>query len=168
MLNAKALVLNQSYEPLTVCTIKRATMLVFSRKAELVSRDERRAIRTVSGDYPWPSVIRLARYVKAPYRNVSLTRKNILRRDRFRCVYCGRGDVPLTIDHVVPKSRGGRDSWKNLAAACHICNNRKGDRLLSETNMTLRVKPYKPTHILFIRNSVNLLDERWKPYLYLV
>jgi 5-methylcytosine-specific restriction endonuclease McrA len=98
---------------------------------------------------------------------VVLTRKNILRREMYKCAYCGRGHLPLTIDHVIPKARGGIDSWENLVAACTVCNNKKGDRTPAEVNMQLRNKPYKPSHILFIKNSVAKIDENWKPYLYI-
>jgi 5-methylcytosine-specific restriction endonuclease McrA len=102
-----------------------------------------------------------------PYKKVVLTRKNILRRDAYRCGYCGRGDLRLTIDHIIPKARGGTDSWDNLISACTICNNKKSDRTPEEANMSLLTKPFKPSHIMFIKNVVGKLDENWKPYLYL-
>jgi 5-methylcytosine-specific restriction endonuclease McrA len=102
-----------------------------------------------------------------PYKKVVLTRKNILRRDAYKCAYCGRSDLPLTIDHVLPKSRGGNDSWENLVCACTLCNNRKGDRTLEEADMVLHNRPFKPSHIMFIKHVVGKLDENWKPYLYL-
>jgi 5-methylcytosine-specific restriction endonuclease McrA len=95
-----------------------------------------------------------------------LSRKNILRRDGFKCAYCGRGDLPLTVDHIIPRSKKGKNSWTNLVAACTKCNNRKGDRTPDEAGMKLLVKPFAPNHILFIKNSVNQLDENWKKYLY--
>ena len=101
------------------------------------------------------------------YKKVVLTRKNILRRDSYKCAYCGRADITLTVDHVFPRARGGDESWENLITACTICNNRKGDRTPEEANMKLLFKPFKPSHILFIKNVVARLDERWKPYLYL-
>ncbi|HSD64905.1 MAG TPA: HNH endonuclease, partial [Ignavibacteriaceae bacterium] len=81
--------------------------------------------------------------------------------------YCGRGDLPLTIDHVIPRARGGSDSWENLVCACTLCNNKKGDRTPEEANMLLTNRPFKPSHIMFIKNVVGKLDENWKPYLYL-
>lgn len=142
-------------------------MLLFLGKADLVHKDNRKVIRTINGQYPWPSIIRLSRYINVPYRQVILTRKNILRRDSFRCAYCGRSDVPLTIDHIIPKSQGGKDTWENLITACTYCNNKKGDRTPSEANMKILTKPYKPNHIIFIKNSVSKIDESWKPFLYL-
>lgn len=105
-------------------------------------------------------------YIKLPYKKIILTRKNILKRDKHKCGYCGRGDIPLTIDHIMPKARGGGDNWDNLVAACMTCNNKKGDRTPQEAAMPLRIKPYKPNYIIFITNTVNRLDESWKPYLF--
>ncbi|MHB8853010.1 MAG: HNH endonuclease, partial [Ignavibacteriaceae bacterium] len=166
-LNAKVLILNQSYEPLTVCNIKKAIVLIYLGKAELVVQDKRKELRSVSKTFPWPSIIRLSQFITLPYKRVVLTRKNILRRDEYKCSYCGRGDLPLTIDHVVPKSKGGIDSWDNLVCACTFCNNKKGDRTPVEANMILLNRPFKPSHIMFIKNVVGKLDENWKPYLYL-
>lgn len=136
-------------------------------KAELVLDDKRKNLHSVTKIFPWPSVIRLSRYINVPYKKVVLTRKNILRRDSFKCSYCGRGDLPLTIDHVIPRARGGSDSWENLVCACTICNNKKGDRTPEEANMSLTSRPFKPSHIMFIKHVVGKLDENWKPYLYL-
>jgi len=102
-----------------------------------------------------------------PYKKVVLTRKNILRRDGYKCSYCGRGDLTLTLDHIVPKARGGTDSWDNLVSACTKCNNKKGDRTPEEADMALLRKPFKPSHLMFIKNVVGKVDEKWKPYLYL-
>ncbi len=161
------MILNQSYEPLTVCNIKKAIVLIYLGKAELVVQDKRKELRSVSKTFPWPSIIRLSQFITLPYKRVVLTRKNILRRDEYKCSYCGRGDLPLTIDHVVPKSKGGIDSWDNLVCACTFCNNKKGDRTPVEANMILLNRPFKPSHIMFIKNVVGKLDENWKPYLYL-
>ena len=166
-MNAKVLILNQSYEPLTVCNIKKAIILIYLGKAELILEDNRKNLRSVSRVYPWPSIIRLSRFIAIPYKKVVLTRKNILRRDSYKCAYCGRSDLPLTIDHVLPKARGGTDSWENLVCACTSCNNKKGDRTPDEANLSLLYKPFKPSHIMFIKNVVGKLDDNWKPYLYL-
>lgn len=142
-------------------------VLIYLGKAELVADDKRKALRTVSHTFPWPSIIRLSFFVRVPYKKVVLTRKNILRRDGFKCAYCGRSDLQLTIDHIVPRARGGNDSWENLVCACTSCNNRKGDRTPWEARMDMLYKPFKPSHIMFIKNAVGKLDENWKPYLYL-
>lgn len=125
-------------------------------------------LRSPSVTLPFPSIIRLENYVRVHYKRVMLSRKNILRRDNHKCQYCGRSDLPLTIDHVIPKSKGGQDTWENLVAACIKCNNKKGDRTLEEANMKLIRKPFRPSHIMFLKNFVGQVDERWKPYLYLV
>jgi len=161
------LVLNQSYEPLTICTIKKAVLLIFLGKAEIVHKDEKKSIRTVRMNFPWPSVIRISKFIKVPYKKVILSRKNILRRDNYKCAYCGRSDLMLTVDHIIPKAKGGNDSWENLITACTRCNNIKGDRTPDEANMKLLTRPYKPSHVIFIKNIVSKIDEKWKPYLYL-
>jgi 5-methylcytosine-specific restriction endonuclease McrA len=140
---------------------------MFLGKAQLVLDDKRKHIHTVTTVYPWPSVIKLNFYVNVPYKKVVLSRKNILRRDSYKCGYCGRSDLPLTIDHILPKAKGGNDSWENLIAACTLCNNRKGDKTPEEAEMNLRHRPFKPSHIMFIKNVVGKLDDTWKPYLYL-
>ena len=142
-------------------------VLIYMGKAELLLDDKRKAIRTVSRNFPWPSVIRLNYFITVPYKKVVLTRKNVLRRDAYKCSYCGRSDLPLTIDHVIPKAKGGRDSWENLVCACTNCNNQKGGRTPEEANLQLIYKPFKPNHIMFIKTVVGKLDENWKPYLYL-
>jgi 5-methylcytosine-specific restriction endonuclease McrA len=136
-------------------------------KAELVLNDRRKELRTTNTSFPWPSIIRLSQFINLPYKKVVLTRKNILRRDSYKCGYCGRSDLPLTIDHIIPKARGGSDSWENLICACTVCNNRKGDRTPDEANMNMLKRPFKPSHIMFIKHVVGKLDENWKPYLYL-
>lgn len=165
-LNARVLLLNQSYEPLTICNVKKAMILIFLGKAELIANNEKKHIHTISKTFPWPSIIRLNGYIKVPYKRIILTRRNILKRDNHKCVYCGRGDLPLTIDHIIPKSKGGDDSWDNLVSACLPCNNKKGDRTPDEADMILRVKPYVPNHIIFIKNNAGRVEETWKPYLF--
>jgi 5-methylcytosine-specific restriction endonuclease McrA len=142
-------------------------VLMYLGKAELVLDDKRKMVRTVTRSFPWPSIIRLSFFVSVPYKKVVLTRKNILRRDNFKCAYCGRSDLPLTIDHILPKAKGGTDSWENLICACTVCNNKKGDRTPVEARMELLYRPFRPSHIMFIKNVVGKLDENWKPYLYL-
>ncbi len=166
MLDGHVLVLNKDYRAMSICSVRRAVVLVMLQKAELVERYDGRIVRSPSTQLPWPSIIRLKMYVHFPYRKVMLTRKNILRRDNQRCQYCG-GKNALTVDHVLPKSRGGKDHWENLVAACIPCNNRKGDRTPEEARMTLRRKPFRPSHVMFIRDFVGTMEESWKPYLFL-
>ncbi|MDP4174714.1 MAG: HNH endonuclease [Bacteroidota bacterium] len=141
-------------------------MLMILEKAQIVANKDHKSIRSRYKQFPWPSVIRLNRYVPVSYKKVILTRKNILKRDQYKCVYCGRGDLPLTVDHVIPKARGGEDVWENLVAACVVCNNKKGDKTPEEVNFKMRWKPYKPSHILFMSNSVGKIEDSWKPFLF--
>jgi 5-methylcytosine-specific restriction endonuclease McrA len=138
------LVLNQNYEPLNVCNIKRALVLIIGGKAEILEEEAAREVRTPSHIYSMPSVIRLHSLVKRPRPVVKLTRREIFLRDNYTCQYCGVQTRDLTIDHVVPKSRGGTHTWENLVSACRACNHRKGGRLMSETRMTLRRAPFQP------------------------
>ena len=165
-MRAHVLVLNQDYRALTVCSVERAVVLIHLHKAELVEALPGHFLRSPSVRFPWPSIVRLKMYVRVPYRKIMLSRKNILRRDRFRCQYCGSRQK-LTVDHVLPRSRGGRDAWHNLVAACTSCNNKKGSRTPEEAHMPLRRKPFRPSHVMFIRDYVGNLDETWKPYLFL-
>jgi 5-methylcytosine-specific restriction endonuclease McrA len=166
-MNAKVLILNQNYEPMSVITARKAVILLFLGKAELIAAQDGKQVRSVAMAMPFPSIVRLSVYVHVPFKRIILSRKNILRRDGHRCQFCGRGDLPLTVDHVVPISRGGEDNWDNLVCACVDCNNKKGDRTPEEAHMALRRKPIRPNHVTFIRHFVGALDERWKPYLFL-
>lgn len=165
-MRAHVLVLNQDYRALTVCSVERAVVLIHLHKAEMVEALPGHFLRSPSIQFPWPSIVRLKMFVRVPYRKIMLSRKNILRRDRFRCQYCGSREK-LTVDHVLPKSRGGRDTWLNLVAACTSCNNRKGSHTPEEARMPLRRKPFRPSHVMFIRDYVGNLDDTWKPYLFL-
>ena len=165
-MKAHVLVLNQDFSALTVCSVQRAVILIHLHKAELVEALPGRRLRSPSRAFPWPSIVRLKMFVRVPYRHIMLSRKNILRRDGFTCQYCGSREK-LTVDHVQPKSRGGRDTWKNLVAACTSCNNRKGNRTPDEARMPLRRRPFRPSHVMFIRDYVGTVDEAWKPYLFL-
>ncbi|GMQ80928.1 MAG: HNH endonuclease [Rhodothermia bacterium] len=160
------LVLNQDYRALTITSVRRATVLVLLQKAELVESESGRFIRSPSLQVPWPSIVRLKVFVRVPYKKIMITRKNVLRRDRHRCQYCSSRDQ-LTIDHVFPKSRGGKDTWENLVAACIPCNNRKGNRTPSEASMKLSRTPFRPSYVMYIRDFVGSLDDTWKPYLFL-
>jgi 5-methylcytosine-specific restriction endonuclease McrA len=160
----KVLILNQDYSALTVCTVPKAFILVYLKKAELVSEANDLQLRSVSHTYPMPTVIRLFRYVHLPYKGVILNRQNIFKRDGHRCQYCGTAEE-LTLDHVVPKSRGGQSKWDNLTTACKRCNSRKGDYTPEEASMILKQKPYKPSFIVFLRDFSGHIEEDWRPYL---
>ena len=165
-LGGPVLLLNQDYQALAVCSVEKAVVLLFLHKAEIVAAKAGRALRSAHAQHPWPSVIRLKRYIRVPYRRVMLSRRNVLRRDDHRCQYCGEQNG-LTLDHVHPKSRGGPDSWENLVAACVPCNNRKGNRTPDEAGMALQRRPYRPSHVMYMRDFVGgSLDDTWKPYLF--
>ncbi|MFN3597476.1 MAG: HNH endonuclease [Rubricoccaceae bacterium] len=159
------LLLNADYQALSVCSVERALVLVMLRKAELVEARPGRAVRSIRAHHPWPSVVRLRSYIRVPYRHVLLTRRNVFRRDGHRCQYCGATER-LTLDHVVPRSRGGGDTWENLVAACVPCNNRKGNRTPEEARMPLRRRPFRPSHVMYMRDFLGTQDESWKPYLF--
>jgi 5-methylcytosine-specific restriction endonuclease McrA len=160
------LVLNQSYEPVSICSVQKAVVLLFMEKAELIEEHQHRRIRSVSSSWPFPSIIRLGRYHRILYKSIMLSRKNILRRDGHRCQYCGSSASQLTVDHITPRSRGGTDSWENLITACVKCNNAKGNRPLDKTGMTLLSRPRRPSHVSFLLQSVNSIEDPWKPYLF--
>jgi 5-methylcytosine-specific restriction endonuclease McrA len=166
VLGGHVLVLNADYRAISVCSVQRAVVLVMLQKAELVEARAGMALRSARSKYPCPSIVRLRVYVRVPYKRILLSRKNVMRRDRHTCQYCGRRDK-LTIDHVMPKSRGGKDTWENLATACVDCNNRKGNRTPAEAGMELARTPFRPSHVMFIRDFLGSLDDAWKPYLYL-
>ena len=158
-----ALLLNATFEPLCVVPLRRAVVLVLSQKAVVVShgageyRSERMSVAL-------PSVIRLTHYVKVPYRTtVSLSRKAVLARDGGRCVYCG--GHASTVDHVVPRSRGGEDRWDNVVAACGRCNNRKAHHTLSELGWTLPRQPYAPHGTAWVIIAIGRVEPAWQPYL---
>ena len=166
LINRRVLLLNQNYEPLSVCSAKRAIVLVIEGKAELIAPADGLKLRTVSMAYSLPSVVRLWQYKKVPYKRIMLTRKNIIMRDDGRCQYCGTNKGPMTVDHVLPKRVGGRDTWHNLVCACARCNNKKGDRTPEQAGMKLLRRPSRPSYITFIQRNYGVADQ-WRPYLFL-
>ncbi len=152
---------------MSVCNVKKAVILLYLGKAELIEANGSEVLRSISVSMPFPSIVRLGVYIHVPYKKIILSRKNILRRDGHRCQYCSRGDTTLTVDHIVPKSTGGEDTWENLVTACVECNNRKGNRTAEKAHMKLLRKPIKPNHVTFIRHFVGQVDDRWKPYLFM-
>ncbi len=168
-LHKPVLVLNASFEPINVCAARRALVLILKGAA---SAEEHTQIHVHSSrrELRLPSVIRLHDYRRIPHQTRSLSRKNILMRDRYTCQYCQKimpaGE--LTLDHVMPRSRGGPTSWENLVACCHPCNNRKGSRTPDEANFRL-LKPPKPFSLHTSRHLMRLLarsDEQWRKYLF--
>lgn len=161
------LVLNHNYEPLSVCNARKAINLLWLEKAELVEARNGQTIRSISVSFPLPSIVRLSAYVKVPFKKIILSRKNILRRDGHRCQYCGKKDIPLTVDHIIPRAKGGGDSWENMVCACVRCNNVKGDRAPGEIHLQLERKPFRPNHVMFLRDFSGTVDDEWKPYLFM-
>ncbi|MEQ1883438.1 MAG: HNH endonuclease [Bryobacteraceae bacterium] len=168
-LHRPVLVLNSSYEPINVCAARRALVLVLKGVAQPEEHSTsnihsaRQAIRV-------PSVIRLLEYRRIPVQARSLSRKNILMRDRYMCQYCHKtmSSNELTLDHVIPRSRAGETTWENLVACCHTCNNRKGNRTPEEAGMKL-ARPPKPFSLHTSRHLMRLLgksDDQWRKYLF--
>ncbi len=162
-MSRKVLVLNADYSAFSICTVPKAFLLVYLDKAELVTDSAKGMLRTVNKSYPMPSVIRLHHYVSLPFKGVMLSRQNVFRRDGNKCIYCG-GNDDLTLDHVMPKSRGGKTNWDNLVTACRRCNSRKGDQTPEEMGISLPRKPYKPSFIMFLRDFASI-EENWVPFL---
>lgn len=163
--NRRALVLNQNYEPLNVCAGRRAFVLVYSGKAEVLEAAEQ-PIRGVDRAFTLPSVIRLHHAVRRPRPRVRLTRREVFARDRHRCQYCGHSGHDLTLDHVVPRHRGGEHEWENLVTACRPCNHRKGGRTPREAHMRLVRNPVRPTVTageLFVQYLERYRE--WQPFL---
>ena len=164
MFDSLVLLLNQNFEPLTVCSAKRALIMMIADKAEMVEGDGE-YVHTVRTAYRLPVIVRLKKMVQTNrLRMVKLSKHNIIRRDNRTCQYCGRRDGPMTIDHVIPRSLGGRDTWHNLVCACPDCNNIKGDRLPEEAGMRLMKLPREPHYSRFMFNR-DLIHKSWKPYL---
>ena len=161
---SKVLVLNQDYQAVSLCSAQRAFVLVLLEKAELVSENTTKTLRSVTNEFSYPSIIRLNRYVNLPFKKVALSRVNIYKRDGYACLYCGNKDN-LTLDHVLPRSRGGRDSWENLVSACQKCNTQKGDNTPEEVEMSLRHMPFRPSFIMYLRDFNGKVLDDWRPYL---
>lgn len=164
-MDAPVLVLNANFEPLNVCSTRRALCLLVAGKAEMLLNG-RGTVRTVRLTLPRPSIIRLGYMIRRPRPRVRLTKREIFHRDDHACLYCGSRSGRLTIDHVLPRHRGGEHSWSNLVTACAECNLRKGGRTLREANMRLRRAPAEPTATptyLFARHLSS--NEDWVEFL---
>ena len=164
----RVLILNQTFEPLQICSARRAVVLLFAGKAERVE-DTAQVMRSPSTAIPIPSVIRLYHFVRQPVAPaLSFNKKNIFKRDAYTCQYCGRnGGERMTIDHVVPKSLGGRTVWENVVSACRGCNLRKGNKSPGEVGLRLLRKPIRPrsASYLGILAYASQHYERWRKYL---
>ena len=162
----RVLVLNASYEPLNVCTVRRALVLLLKEKAEVLEHGDE-VLRSERMRLDQPEVIRLITFVRVP-RDIHrrrITRKAVLARDSWTCQYCGSSKPGLTVDHVIPRSRGGESIWENIVAACPSCNRRKGNRLPREIRMQPRSRPKAPGPTVFIRVAAPRPPPTWHQYL---
>ena len=160
---SKVLVLNASYEPLNITNWQRAIVLIIKGKAEQIEHNG----RFIYPGLPLPTVIRLRYYVRMPYKEIPLTRRNVFSRDCHICQYCGYTGEDLTLDHVFPRSRRGADTWENLVTACVRCNVKKGNRTPEEADMPLAHKPRRPHSSLFfeVRKYLNSgTHPEWQKY----
>ena len=159
------LVLNANFEPIHVCTTRRAIGMLLAGKADMVVNG-RGYIRTIQELLPRPSVIRLEHQIHRPRPRVKLTRREVFRRDNYTCQYCGRRDGGLTVDHVLPRHLGGQHVWTNVVAACPSCNHRKGGRRLEESHMTLLHVPKEPpANAAYIFGKHLAQNSEWEPFI---
>lgn len=161
------LVLNATYEPLNVVSVRRAIVLLLKDKAEILEAADRR-IRSASLSFPVPLVIRLVYYVRVPRRlNIPVTRRTVMIRDLYTCQYCGAqpAKANLTIDHVIPKVRGGATAWENVICACKACNLRKGSKTPEEAHMHLRRRPARPRYVAMVLLSKAPAHQAWGKYM---
>jgi len=164
---SSVLVLNATYEPLSVVSLRRAIILLLKDKAEVLEATEQQ-VRSATMSLPVPSVIRLVYFVRVPHRlNIPLSRRTIMIRDNFTCQYCGAqpSKGSLTIDHVVPRVRGGESTWENLVCACKRCNLIKGGRTPEQANMRLRRKPERPKYLAVVVLGQARGHEAWSKYM---
>jgi 5-methylcytosine-specific restriction endonuclease McrA len=186
MLNSSVLVLNRSYLPVHVTTARRAFSLIFSGTALAVSRDYEtfdfdawsrfavaghEEVGTPSGRLPVPRVIVLKHFDRVPRRHVRYSRLNIFARDKFTCQYCGRkpSRSELNLDHVIPRSLGGRTTWENVVASCVDCNRRKGGRTPAQARLRLLRQPMRPRWTPLVHHAASALRyEEWQPFLHIV
>lgn len=162
------LVLNASYEPLSVISVRRAIVLLLKDKAEIIEATEKQ-VRAASFSLPVPLVIRLVYYVRVPHKvSLPLTRRTIMVRDNYTCQYCGAQPpkADLTIDHVIPRVRGGATTWENVVCACKPCNLRKGARTPSEASMRLRAEPGRPRYVALVLLAHNSAHQAWNKYIH--
>jgi 5-methylcytosine-specific restriction endonuclease McrA len=160
------LVLNATFEPINVCTVRRAAVLLLKERAELIERSER-DLHAESFTMPRPIVIRLTTYVRVPRdaHRRKITRRAVFARDSWTCQYCGGVRGTLTLDHVVPRSRGGPSTWDNIVTCCAPCNRRKGDRLPKVAGMQLLTQPRPPSPHIFVHVASTTIHPAWEQYL---
>jgi len=166
MINLPVLVLNQNYEPLNVCRVRRAIVLLYRGKAEMLENGSG-FIQTANYNFPVPSVIRLAYWIKRPWLQPKLTRIEIFNRDGYTCQYCGKETRQLTLDHVIPRHQGGQHTWENVVSACVFCNRHKAGRTPEQAGMRLLRSPFPPRRNFFVLTPCRYVQSRneWQKYL---
>ncbi len=166
-MDVSVLVLNQNYEPLNVCGARRALVMVINGKAEVLELNGH-VINTPTTSYHAPSVIRLHRHIKRPRPRLKLSRREVFSRDHYTCQYCGTRTRELTLDHVIPRSRGGSHTWENLVSACKACNHRKGGHSPEEARMRLMSRPSEPRvspYYVFLQKLQHAQNDSWQKFL---
>lgn len=166
-MDGEVLILNRDFEPLNICNLRRASVLLYLGKAEVLHTDGR-LISTLGGVTTAPSVLRLRHQVRRPRPRLRLSRRSILARDNYTCQYCGETGKEMTIDHIIPRRLGGRDTWDNLVACCRKCNGKKGDKHPHQVGMALVRQPRQPGFIPFVSLSKFVQGthhEVWRQYL---
>lgn len=165
--DTKCLVIDTAYMPRSVITAERAFVITYKGNAEVIETHPtyfRTVNKTIA--YPKPSIIRIFKFIRLEYTKVPLTRTNIYKRDNYSCVYCGASNKnQLTLDHVIPRSKGGRDVWDNLVTSCQICNSEKADLDVVEWGRE-HPKPKRP-HFLMLMKTLDHIPEEWKQYLFM-
>ncbi len=166
MINLPVLVLNQNYEPLNICRARRAVMLIYRGKAEMLENGSG-FIHSITHNFPVPSVIRLAYFIKRPRPQRKLTRLEVFNRDQYTCQYCRQETRQLTLDHVIPRYQSGQHTWENVVSACVPCNRRKAGRTPREAGMRLIYQPSQPRGRGLFYIPAHYPDPRseWQKYL---
>lgn len=160
----EVLVLNNTYEPLQVLPLRKAVKLLIKNRADIIKSSGDKSLKSCHESIPMPSVIRLNQYVKYNRKPVPYSKKNILIRDKYTCQYCDKKDAKMTIDHIVPQSKGGDNTWENTVACCVRCNSTKADKSLAKSGLELLRNPKRPTPFAFMRHLTKHAD--WEEFMY--
>ena len=164
LIRSRVLVLNQNYQPLNICDVRRAVSLLGKGKAETVQYGVD-YIHTVSRMFERPEVIRLVYMVRKPLHRRKLSRREVFQRDGYACQYCGTRGTDMTLDHVVPRCKGGQHTWENVVTACQRCNHRKAGYTPREAGMKLRMEPHEPRPNPYAGLSADRVDPTWLPFM---
>ena len=159
------LLLNSTFEPLTVVNPRRAFKLLFAKKAHVIENNGG-FISTVKSRIRIPSVIQICYFVKKPYTRPKFSKRSVFIRDNYTCQYCGKHESKPTIDHLLPRSKGGKSDWSNTVTACHACNNKKGDRTIKDAGMRLLKLPGEPKYMVYSTIISPARVKRWEKFFY--